>query len=80
MNVTKETLEKITPTNTDVKPIKFYTTKDLCILLNISFKYAQKLVRDGKIKAIKVGNEWRITEDHLNEYLKSYDNKPKNKD
>lgn len=74
MKVSKEKWAKMENPN-NVTPIKFYTSKDLCVLLGISLPYAQKLVRDGRIKAIKVGNEWRITEEHLQEYLQSCDNR-----
>lgn len=64
----------------DIKPIKFYTTKDLQVLFGITDKHAQKMVREGRIKAIKIGNEWKITEEHLQEFLDSAQNRPdKNK-
>jgi excisionase family DNA binding protein len=38
--------------------------------LNISRYTANKLCREGRIKAIKVGSDWKVTKEALEKYLK----------
>ena len=49
---------------------KLYTCKQLAEALQINIQTVQRFVREGKIKAIKVGREFRITEQSLQDYLK----------
>ena len=40
-------------------------------LIKKSYKYVAKLIRNGKIAGMKVGGEWLIHRDDLNNFLKS---------
>ena len=40
-------------------------------LIKKSHKYVAKLIRNGKIAAMKVGGEWLIHQDDLNNFLKN---------
>jgi excisionase family DNA binding protein len=40
-------------------------------IMKKSHKYVAKLIRNGKIAAMKVGGEWLIHRDDLNNFLKS---------
>jgi len=44
-------------------------TQQLCEVLNISPKTAYHILREGKIRSIKVGNAYRIPKAHLFTYL-----------
>ena len=50
--------------------IELYDIDDLCKFLNISRFTANKLCREGQIKAIKVGRDWKVTKESLEKYLK----------
>ena len=39
-----------------------YTIEEVAAILRISYRSAWLMVKGGKIKAIKVGNQWRIPE------------------
>ncbi len=41
----------------------------VCEILKISEKTGYKLLKDGKIKSLKIGRSYRITKIHLFEYL-----------
>lgn len=47
-----------------------YTTKQLAEKLGLKQKTVQKYCQLGYIKAIKIGRDWLITEEQLQEYLK----------
>ena len=55
---------------TELAQIKLYDINDLANFLNISRFTANKLCRERTIKAIKVGKEWKITQEALETYLK----------
>ncbi|WP_105615774.1 helix-turn-helix domain-containing protein [Vallitalea okinawensis] len=40
---------------------KFYTVDEVAEILNIHSKTVRKYIREGKLKATKVGKQWRIT-------------------
>jgi len=48
-----------------------HTLKEVAGILKTSVKTAQKLIDDGKLKAFKLGNQWRITSSCIEEYLES---------
>lgn len=48
---------------------KFMTTERVAELLSISTWTVYDLIRNGKIAAIKVGRDWRISETSLNSFI-----------
>ncbi len=50
--------------------IKIYKINDLIDILGVTRVTLIKYFREGKIRAFKVGNSWRITEEALMEYIK----------
>ena len=55
---------------TELADITLYDIDDLMKFLSISRYTANKLCREGRIKATKVGSDWRITKEALEKYLK----------
>ena len=55
---------------TELAEIKLYDIDDLCNFLNISKFTANKICRERKINAVKVGKEWKVTKEALEKYLK----------
>lgn len=52
------------------KEIKsIYTLTEIIEALGVTRRTLYNWIKDGKIKAIKIGNRWRITEDALQEFL-----------
>lgn len=50
--------------------IKIYKINDLIDILGVTRVTLIKYFREGKIRAFKIGNSWRITEEALMEYIK----------
>lgn len=40
---------------------KYYTAEEISKLLNIHVKTVQRYIREGKIRATKIGKSWRVT-------------------
>ena len=40
---------------------KYYTAEEISNLLNIHVKTVQRYIREGKIRATKIGKSWRVT-------------------
>lgn len=51
--------------------MKIYTVQEITEILGISRKTIQKYVRQGDIKAIRLGNQLRITEQAFIDFLES---------
>lgn len=51
--------------------MKIYTVQEIAEILGISHKTIQKYVRQGDIKAIRLGNQLRITEQAFMDFLES---------
>lgn len=50
---------------------KLYTVQEVADALRVHSRTAYRLVKEGKIKGIKVGSQWRIPESALLEYIDS---------
>lgn len=51
--------------------MKIYTVQEIAEILGISRKTIHKYVRQGDIKAIRLGNQLRITEQAFIDFLES---------
>lgn len=45
--------------------MKLYTMKEVAEILKLNRRTIYRYLKDGKLKATKVGREWRITEPQL---------------
>ena len=50
---------------------KFYTSKEVAEILKLSNYTIGEYIRSGKLKAIKFGRVWRISENQLKQFLES---------
>lgn len=48
------------------------TLKDLQELLHIGKNTALRLVQSGEIEAFRVGNQWRVTKESIQKYIRLY--------
>jgi len=46
-----------------------YTVEDVALLLKISYQTAKKLVRNGDIKSIKLGRQYRIPKQEIDKMM-----------
>jgi len=51
-------------------PPIFYTTDEIAQILKIPVRLVRKLIREGHLNAVKVGREYRVTSDHLRQFVK----------
>jgi len=54
--------------------ITMHSVKDVSKLLDLSEVSVRKYLREGKIKAKKIGAKWYVANKDLKEYLLSHDN------
>lgn len=52
-----------------------YTPKEAAAILKVSERKINELLRKGELKGSKVGRQWRITEQQLDEFLKENEQK-----
>lgn len=48
---------------------KLYTTEQVGERLEKSTRFVSKLIREKRLRAKKVGNQWRVSEEDLENYL-----------
>ena len=52
--------------------VKVYTIREVAMLLKLHYHTVNNLIKKGELEAIKIGNQYRITEEALQEYLKTH--------
>lgn len=55
--------------------LRLYDLEELSEKLQINIRSLRKWIREGKIKAKKVGVKYYVTEQSLNEYFEKVDNR-----
>lgn len=48
----------------------FYTTEEVADILKISAKTVREMIKSKRLQAVRVGKEYRITEDQIRQYIK----------
>lgn len=48
---------------------KFYTIDQVANILEMHHKTIRKFIKDGKLKANKVGKQWRVSQEDLNNFM-----------
>lgn len=51
-----------------------YTLSDLIDILGVSRRTLLKYIKQGKLRAFKLGNQWRVTETELNKFKEKNSN------
>jgi len=46
----------------ELKDIKFYEIKEVAKMLNVTSRTILNYIKGGKLKAVKIGGKWKITE------------------
>ncbi len=49
--------------------VRVLTVEEAASLLKVSKQQIRKMIREDTLPAIKVGREWRISEEYLEEFL-----------
>lgn len=53
------------------KEINVYSLSEVIEILGVTRRTLYNWIKDGKIKAIKAGQQWRITQEALEEFLQT---------
>lgn len=59
--------------------MKIYSVFEICELLAVTRKTINKYIASGELKAIRLGNQLRVTEESLNNFLALKEIKTKEK-
>jgi excisionase family DNA binding protein len=51
--------------------IKLYTLKEVSAIVKVSVKGLYTHIKAGKLKARRLGREWRVTQEALKEYVET---------
>lgn len=50
---------------------KLYTLEEVSKIVMVTRRTLYKYINDGKLDAVKIGREWRVSEDNLNDFLEA---------
>ena len=50
--------------------IKVYTLQEVADILKVTRRTVYSYVKDGSLKARKIGREWRVTSESLQEFIR----------
>lgn len=53
------------------KDIEVYTLTELTEILQVTRRAIYNWIKDGKLKAVRIGREWRVTKENLEEFMKT---------
>ena len=51
------------------EPIRVYTLDEVAEVMKITRRTLYTYVKEGKLKAVKIGREWRVSETALQDFL-----------
>lgn len=51
--------------------IKVYSINEVCDILQITRRTVYTYIKEGKLKAVKIGKYWRISEENLKEFIET---------
>ena len=54
--------------------LTLYTVKEVSIILKVTYRTVWTYIKAGKLKAGKIGREWKISESDLKEFVASSKN------
>ena len=52
-----------------LKKIRLYTLSELEVILQVTHRTLLTYIKNGKLKGVKIGGKWRITEENLRKFL-----------
>ena len=58
------------PTN-DISEVKFLTVAEVAAVMRVSKMTVYRLVHNGELPAVRVGRSFRVSEEDVNEYLRT---------
>ena len=58
---------------TELKEIRLYNIKESAEILGVTTRTLQTYIKNGRIKARKIGRGWKFTEQSINEFVNGTD-------
>ncbi|NLW49207.1 MAG: helix-turn-helix domain-containing protein [Firmicutes bacterium] len=50
--------------------MKFYTTDEVAEMWGFNKKFVLRMIKEGNLAAVKMGTEYRITDEQIEDYVK----------
>lgn len=69
MDTTERTEQRLQQNANHLSEIRLYTLTELESVLGVTHRTLQGYVKDGKLKAVKLGGKWKVTEQNLVDFI-----------
>lgn len=59
----------MTDRTADIRSLKMYSLTELEPILGVTHRTLLSYVKEGKIKAVKIGGKWKVSEENLRKFV-----------
>lgn len=74
MDSKSRTAARVEESTKRLEGFRLYTLSDLEPILGVTHRTLQTYIKDGRLKGVKIGGKWKVTEDNLVKFLNGESN------
>lgn len=69
MDTKKRTAARAEQNAEKLEAIRLYTLTELEPILGVTHRTLQTYIKDGRLKGVKLGGKWKVTEENLKKFI-----------
>ncbi len=69
MHTKQTTAQRIEPNAAKLDGLTLYTLTELESVLGVTHRTLQSYIKDGRLKGVKIGGKWKVSEENLNKFI-----------
>lgn len=69
MDTKKRTAARAEQNAAKLETIRLYTLTELEPILGVTHRTLQTYIKDGRLKGVKLGGKWKVTEENLRKFI-----------
>lgn len=69
MDNRERTAERLELNSQKLEDLRLFTLTELEPILGVTHRTLQTYIKDGRLKGIKIGGKWRVTEENVRKFI-----------
>ena len=69
MDTKQRTAERLIENQKRLANLRLYTLTELEPILGVTHRTMQEYIKQGRLKGVKIGGRWKVSEDNLQKFL-----------
>ncbi len=69
MDTKERTAQRIEANAAKLDGLTLYTLTELESVLGVTHRTLQSYIKDGRLKGVKIGGKWKVSEENLNKFI-----------